>query len=108
MYLGKYYNKFVPSEDIDCPCGEPFQTREHLLCECSRYEDQQHILKEASRDLSLPELLGTKEGIAATAKFLEESGAFTKTGRTRLNPPLSTWEDKPDPRLTDDEDDENG
>ncbi|KAJ6479747.1 hypothetical protein C8R45DRAFT_832658, partial [Mycena sanguinolenta] len=75
--------------------------------ECPRYEDQRHILKEAFRDLSLPELLGTKEGIAATAKFLEESGAFTKTGCHRLEPPVPTWEDEPDPRITDDEDDEN-
>ncbi|KAJ6453146.1 hypothetical protein C8R45DRAFT_847281, partial [Mycena sanguinolenta] len=88
--------------------GEHFQSREHLLCECPRYEDQRHILREASRDLSLPELLGTKEGIAATAKFLEESGAFTKTGRLRYDKPLPTFDDEPDARTSDDEDDEYG
>ncbi|KAJ7852191.1 hypothetical protein B0H14DRAFT_2309839, partial [Mycena olivaceomarginata] len=32
-FVSKYYNKFIPSEDIDCLCGEIFQIHEHLLCD---------------------------------------------------------------------------
>ncbi|KAF7373478.1 Reverse transcriptase from mobile element jockey protein [Mycena sanguinolenta] len=105
-FFGEYYNRFVFSESVDCECGEAFQTREHLLCECPRYEDQRHVLRETSRDLSLPEILGTKDGIAALAKFLEASGAFTKTGKPRRETELPTFEDEPDPQS--DEEDEGG
>ncbi|KAJ7679795.1 hypothetical protein B0H14DRAFT_2175015, partial [Mycena olivaceomarginata] len=33
-YSGEYYSQFVPSESIDCPCGEAFQIREHIIREC--------------------------------------------------------------------------
>ncbi|KAJ3759891.1 hypothetical protein EV360DRAFT_40953 [Lentinula raphanica] len=33
-FVGKYYSKFVPGENVDCPCGEALQTREHILREC--------------------------------------------------------------------------
>ncbi|KAJ6604183.1 hypothetical protein DFH09DRAFT_1242248 [Mycena vulgaris] len=101
-YTGEYYSRFVPSESVDCPCGEAFQTREHLLRECPRYTDQRHILEDASRDVSLPEILGTKDGIAALAKFLEESGAFTKTGTPRRKTELPSFDDEPDPVESDD------
>jgi len=41
----------------------------------------------------MPDILGTKQGIAALSKFLERSGTFTKngTGLPRWNP--STIED---------------
>ena len=41
----------------------------------------------------MPDILGTKQGIAALSKFLERSGAFTKsgTGLPRWKPP--TMED---------------
>ncbi|KAF8206201.1 hypothetical protein K438DRAFT_1714509 [Mycena galopus ATCC 62051] len=104
-FTGEFYNRFIFSEDVDCPCGEVFQTREHLLCECPQYEGQRHILREASRDLSLPDILGTKEGVAALAKFLEESGAFTKTGKARREPELPVFADEPDPQ-SDEEDEE--
>jgi hypothetical protein len=102
-YIGEYYSKFVPSENVDCPCGEAFQTREHLLCECPQYEDQRDILRKASRDLSMPEILGTAEGIAALTEFLEKSGAFTKTGDPRRKRDLPTYDDEPDPQMSDEE-----
>jgi len=37
-YTGEYYSRMVPSENVDCPCGERLQTREHILRECPRYE----------------------------------------------------------------------
>ncbi|PBK98693.1 hypothetical protein ARMGADRAFT_920659, partial [Armillaria gallica] len=48
-YIGEYYSQFVPSEDVDCPCGESFQTQEHIILECPRYEDQQEVLQNVSR-----------------------------------------------------------
>jgi hypothetical protein len=48
-HLGEYYSRFVPSESVDCPCGEPVQTREHIICECPKHEDHRHILRTASR-----------------------------------------------------------
>ncbi|KAF8180513.1 hypothetical protein K438DRAFT_1976703 [Mycena galopus ATCC 62051] len=80
-----------------------FQSREHVLCECPLYEDQRQTLRAASKDLFLPELLGTKEGISALAKFLEQSGAFTKTGKPRREEPLPTLEEEPDPHMSDEE-----
>ncbi|KAJ7833953.1 hypothetical protein B0H14DRAFT_2364015, partial [Mycena olivaceomarginata] len=76
--------------------------------ECPRYEDQRHILEDVSRDISLPEILGTKDGIAALAKFLEESGAFTKSGLPRRQLELPSFDDEPDPVETDDEADDGG
>ncbi|KAJ3850239.1 hypothetical protein EV368DRAFT_16294, partial [Lentinula lateritia] len=60
------------------PCGEELQTCEHILRICHRYEDSRHILRKASH---LKDILGTKEGIEALTEFLDESGAFTKTGK---------------------------
>ncbi|KAJ7837896.1 hypothetical protein B0H14DRAFT_2362035 [Mycena olivaceomarginata] len=73
-FIGEYYNRFW---------REVLQAHEHLFCECPLYQDLRHILRGASRDLSLPEILGTKDGVEALAKFLEESGAFTKMGKAR-------------------------
>jgi hypothetical protein len=73
-------------------------------CECPQYEDQQNILRKVSRDISLPKILGTKEGIAALAEFLEKSGVFSKTGWLCQPRALPSFEDEPDPEETDDED----
>lgn len=48
-----------------------------------RYENHRDKLRKVSRDISLSEILGTKEGIAALADFLKATGAFTKTGNPR-------------------------
>ncbi|KAJ3861090.1 hypothetical protein EV359DRAFT_18096, partial [Lentinula novae-zelandiae] len=82
-YIGEYYSQFVPGENIDCPCGERPQTREHILRTCPRYEEFRYILHKVSDDICLPDILGTKEGIEALTEFLDQSGAFTKTGTHR-------------------------
>ncbi|KAI5899232.1 uncharacterized protein SCHCODRAFT_02482788 [Schizophyllum commune H4-8] len=86
------------------PCGELLQTRQHILAECPQYEEHRYLLRDASRGLSLPVLLGTKKGIAALTEFIAASGAFTKTGAPRAPPSLPTWEQEPEVR----QDDENG
>ncbi|KAJ7048584.1 hypothetical protein C8F01DRAFT_1004247 [Mycena amicta] len=103
-FTGEYYARFVPSEDVDCPCGEPMQTREHIFCECPRYADHRHLLRKGSPHLSMPELVGTKKGITALSAFLEASGAFTKTGHPRTPQTLPTFDNEPDPPDSDDED----
>lgn len=75
-YTSKYYNRFVPSKDVDCPCGEPLQTREHILQECPWYTPHWHHLQQILPDVSIPEVLGTKPGITALIKFLFKSSAF--------------------------------
>ncbi|KAJ7181309.1 hypothetical protein C8R43DRAFT_869511, partial [Mycena crocata] len=80
----------------------------HLLRECPQYEDQRKILRKVSPDVSVPEILGTKEGIVALAEFLEKSGAFTKTGRPRAKAEMPAFEDEPEPEDSDDELDGDG
>lgn len=43
------------------------------------------------------DLLGTTEGIEAVARFLAESGAFTKTGTPMQEVGMPLWEDEPEP-----------
>ncbi|KAJ3840660.1 hypothetical protein F5878DRAFT_522408, partial [Lentinula raphanica] len=75
-YIGEYYSKFVPSKNVDCPCGEARQTREHILRECPVYEDYRYILQKVSQDVCLADILGSEDGIEALTEFLELSGAF--------------------------------
>ncbi|KAJ3879575.1 hypothetical protein F5051DRAFT_325587 [Lentinula edodes] len=98
-FLGEYYSQFVPNKNVDCPCGEELQTREHILRACPKYEDFRYILRKASEDICLKDILGTSEGIEALTEFLKESGAFTATGKPRSKRteidymPLGIWED---------------
>ncbi|KZV89363.1 hypothetical protein EXIGLDRAFT_589384, partial [Exidia glandulosa HHB12029] len=82
-FQGAYYKTFVPSENVDCPCGERLQTREHSLRECPRYDAFRDKLRDASHNIVLSEILGTPRGIEALSGFLRKSGAFTKTGEPR-------------------------
>ncbi|KII90005.1 hypothetical protein PLICRDRAFT_74067, partial [Plicaturopsis crispa FD-325 SS-3] len=95
-FMGEYYAKFKLPEPVECPCGEPYQTREHLIRDCLLYEEHRHILREASEQISLPEILGTEEGIEALAEWMEKSGAFTKTGEPRTKWEKPVWEEEPD------------
>lgn len=58
--------------------------------------------------MSLPEILGTPEGVEDLAEFLEKSGAFTKNGKKHREVDLPTYDDKPDPEMSEDEDEEEG
>ncbi|KAG6898895.1 hypothetical protein C0993_003093 [Termitomyces sp. T159_Od127] len=59
-----------------------FQTQEHIIKECPKYEEQRHILEEADAQVELGVLLGTTKGLEAMAKFLAKTGAFTKMGKS--------------------------
>ncbi|EJD36481.1 hypothetical protein AURDEDRAFT_34626, partial [Auricularia subglabra TFB-10046 SS5] len=76
-FTGEYYRSInKPERGFACPCGAALQTRNHILAECPDYEQHRDILRDVSPSLSIPELLGTKAGIHATAKFIRRSGAF--------------------------------
>lgn len=85
-FIGEYYHQFLPAEPYNCPCGQPTQTRAHILQDCPRDAPHRHVLRAASRTIDLPTVLGTKDGITALATFIARSGAFTKTSATRPVP----------------------
>ncbi|KAE9389267.1 hypothetical protein BT96DRAFT_835151, partial [Gymnopus androsaceus JB14] len=57
-FVGKYYTKFAPTRNIQCPCGNRFQSREHILTSCKRYTNYHDILWEVSENRKLDEIVG--------------------------------------------------
>jgi ribonuclease HI len=78
FFCGEYYARFIPTEPVSCLCGEPQQTRAHILTECPVYEAYRYHLRAISPTLTLLVILGTKSGLEALAKFVSESHAFSK------------------------------
>ncbi|KAF8954033.1 hypothetical protein BDZ97DRAFT_1639530, partial [Flammula alnicola] len=75
-YTGEFRRRFFPDKDEDCPCGEEYQTREHILIHSPKFAAHRQHLHKISRDIFLPTILGTEEGIQALSIYLKESGAF--------------------------------
>ncbi|KAI0717943.1 hypothetical protein C8Q72DRAFT_752873, partial [Fomitopsis betulina] len=65
-FTGEYYARFVPTEDVACPCGTPFQTPRHIH---SSRMSTQHPLA------TVNDVLGTQEGIRVLAKSSAKTGA---------------------------------
>ena len=98
-YTGEFRRSFLPlSQDpITCPCdNETLETREHILRECVRFDRHRDILEKVSSTIALPEILGSKEGIAALSEFLKKSSAFTRTGSIPTKVPQPTFENEPE------------
>ncbi|EDR01785.1 uncharacterized protein LACBIDRAFT_332950 [Laccaria bicolor S238N-H82] len=91
----------------NCECGVDPQTREHIIRDCERYEDQRAKLRDHDRELALPELLGTPKGITALSIFIRDSGAFTFTGEKHMPKETPSFQDEPEPPDEDSEDDES-
>lgn len=90
-FTGEYYSRFVPTEDVACPCGTHLQTRKHILLECPRYEDARNAtLLHISVSPTVNDILGTQDGIRALSRFIAKTGAFTKTGDTHVADPHET------------------
>ena len=87
-YFGDYYQFAVSLENIFCPCREEIQTWKHIINICPQYENHCQILCNVSSSVYMPDILGTKQGIASLSKFLKRTGAFTKnkTGLLRWKP----------------------
>jgi hypothetical protein len=83
-FMGEYYQRFVPLESVACPCGAAYQSRKHILLECSKYEAYHHLLYWHDQLMTVNGLFGTREGIIALSKFIAVSGAFTKSGDTKI------------------------
>ncbi|EJD39593.1 hypothetical protein AURDEDRAFT_71053 [Auricularia subglabra TFB-10046 SS5] len=78
-FTGEYYRAInKPERGYACTCGVPLQTRDHLLVGCPDLEQHRAPLYAFAPQLVVADLLGTKEGLQATVKFLKASGAFLK------------------------------
>ena len=95
-YTGEFRHRFFPEEDFSCPCGEEFQTREHILIHCPIHEHKRKVLRKVSTYIWLPSILSTKKGIAALIVFLKETTAFTRINQLPKKPPLPSFLDEPE------------
>ncbi|EJD38462.1 hypothetical protein AURDEDRAFT_30014, partial [Auricularia subglabra TFB-10046 SS5] len=78
-FTGEYYRAIdKPERGFACTCGVPLQTRDHLLVGCPDLERYRAPLYAHAPQLVVADLLGTKEGLQATVRFLKASGAFLK------------------------------
>ena len=101
-YTGEFRQFFLPlsPDPTSCPCdNETLETRSHILIDCPRYDEHRRILVKASRHLSIPVLLGTVKGITALAKFIQKSGAFSRTGTPPQPPTPPSLPNEPVPLI---------
>jgi hypothetical protein len=87
-FTGEYTQRFYPlhtQEQIACPCGEPLQTVEHILTECTLYTAaRRRHLSANGRPRTLPQLFANSKRVQEVLRFLEETGACAK--------PRARWE----------------
>ena len=80
-FFGEFYDRHNIPENVACPCGEPLQTREHILRFCPLYRSVRHFLRKASAAIDLRIILGTMKGREALVAFLASTAAFKKSAR---------------------------
>ena len=90
------YQRFIPTESPWCSCSDEvtdpiLQTRQHIICDCPRYEAFRNILRKKHPGLhadnySLRPLFDPNNGLQDLILFMQKSGAFTKSGAPRPNP----------------------
>lgn len=98
-YTGEFRRDFKLEGPYSCPCGEPLETREHIIRECPRYNAHRRHLTKISPQISLPTILGTKDGISALTEFLKTSGAFTRPGAPSTGPGPPRFANEPEPTI---------
>jgi hypothetical protein len=78
-YMKAYLARIGKSDSSRCSCGA-IQTADHLLLRCKWYRQERRRLKETLEEdnITLPLLLHTKKGIAATLCFLESTKVATR------------------------------
>jgi hypothetical protein len=79
--MGEFYSRFVPSESVSYPCGEPLQTHNYIIRDCLLYEHHHPLLWKVSRTLYIPDILEKREGILALAEFLEKSNVLIENDK---------------------------
>ena len=99
-YTGEFRQSFLPlsPDPTACQCDEEtLESRSHILLECPRYDQYRKILEKGARYLALPVLLGSDKGISALAKFIQKSGAFSRTGTPYTAPTAPSLNNEPIP-----------
>jgi hypothetical protein len=80
-FLGEFYNRMIPSEKIDCECGEELQTRQHVLRDCPLFEAERFRLRKVIPSVDERKIVHSKAGRAALLDFLSNTRAFLKPHR---------------------------
>jgi len=92
-FIGQYYRQFIPTETINCCCGELIETRLHILQECPLYEEWWHLLNNDENQFNLADILGTDDGATKVSSFLEASGAYEKKLRNETEVEQDEYDD---------------
>lgn len=87
-FFGEYYSHMRVPENVDCACGEEYQTRSHIIRDCYLHTAARQKMTNSLTNLTDKTIFGTKEGIIALSEFIKESGAFSKG--ERAEPELET------------------
>ena len=77
-HIGSYYDYFEIQEPKSCACGATFQTRKHILLECTTHNEHRHILADDNGNIQLGDILGSVKGIERLARFITATGAYNK------------------------------
>jgi hypothetical protein len=87
-FVGEYTQRFYPPHtpsQIDCPCGEPVQSIEHVLLHCPLHTAaRRRHLTANGRPRTLPQIFANAKRVQEVLRFLEETGACAK--------PRASWE----------------
>ena len=75
--LNHYLARFKKTDNAKCPhCEHEKETVEHYIMECEQYKEERETLIRTVGliNMRLAYLLGNKEGVQATLKFVKETG----------------------------------
>jgi hypothetical protein len=79
--LNDYLARFKRADDASCPnCGHRRETVGHYLLECKHYQgEREALIKEVGiTRMRLAYLLGDKDGVCATLKFIKATGRLVE------------------------------
>ena len=77
-HLNQYLHRFNIIETPECECGAEKETVEHYLLNCELYEEERDALrrKVGAQGMKTGILLGDRQIIKDTVKYIEETGRF--------------------------------
>lgn len=80
-YFKSYLCRVDENISNTCTCDRQTpapHTPEHILLYCNKYQHYRHHLRQVAQHFHLPDVLGTKAGLMAVGKFVEESWVGTR------------------------------